>query len=64
MKVSEITVNDIVNYLRLDEGDYIPTEIEALINTAKLFISNYTGIPITSTEGEKVRPRDRRAYAR
>ena len=42
-KVSEITINDVVNYLRLD--DYEESDIETYLNIAKSYISNYTGIP-------------------
>ena len=47
MKVSEITVGDIVDYLRLDEVEPI---LITLLETAKKVISEYTGIPITSTD--------------
>lgn len=44
MKVSEITVNNVADYLRLDEGDYSATEIQGLIDTARAFIRSYTGL--------------------
>lgn len=50
MKVSEVTVQNIVDYLKLEEGEYKQEKIQAYIDTAKLFISGYTGIPITSTD--------------
>jgi hypothetical protein len=50
MKVSEIQVSDIVSYARIEEGEYTTEAIENLISIAKLFISNYTGIPVTATE--------------
>lgn len=46
MKVSEIKTSDIAEYLRLETGEYNPDELTPLLTTAKLFISNYTGIPI------------------
>ena len=53
-KVSEITVDDIANYIRLTEVD--ETEKKVLgtyLNIAKNYISNYTGIPEKSDkEGE------------
>ena len=49
-KVSEITVADIANYIRVD--DYDATEIETYLNIAKNYISSYTGIPITSKDAE------------
>ena len=42
-KVSEITINDVASYLRLD--DYEESDIETYLNIAKSYISNYTGIP-------------------
>ena len=42
-KVSEITIQDIANYIRL--VDYDESEIETYLNIAKNYISNYTGIP-------------------
>lgn len=48
-KVSEITVNDIANYIRLTEiGDEEKTLLQTYLNIAKNYISNYTGIPETS----------------
>lgn len=45
-KVSEITIEEIANYIRLD--DYDDVELETYLNIAKNYISNYTGIPETS----------------
>jgi hypothetical protein len=45
-KVSEITANDIANYIRLAEvstNDLM--DLETYLNIAKNYISNYTGIP-------------------
>ena len=42
-KVSDITIQDVANYLRLDA--YEESEIETYLNIAKNYISNYTGIP-------------------
>lgn len=47
-KVSEITTKDIANYIRLDT--YEEAEFIIYLNIAKNYISNYTGIPITSDE--------------
>ena len=49
-KVSEITIQDVANYLKLDDYDEI--EIETYLNIAKNYISNYTGIPETSEDEE------------
>lgn len=49
-KVSDITIEDVVNYLKLD--DYEESEIETYLNIAKNYISNYTGIPEASEDEE------------
>lgn len=51
MKISEVTMGDVVSFLRLEEGDYKPEEIEAILAAAKQYISDYTGIPQTG-DGE------------
>jgi uncharacterized protein YjaG (DUF416 family) len=51
IKVSEITVYDIANYMRLSEVSEIEKEeLKVYLNIAKNYISNYTGIPETSEE--------------
>ena len=48
-KVSEITIDDIANYIRLGEvSDTEKKELETYLKIAKNYISNYTGIPETS----------------
>ena len=47
-KVSEITIQDVADYIRI--ADYDESEIETYLNIAKNYISNYTGIPIESDE--------------
>lgn len=47
-KVSEITIKDIADYIRVDE--YEDRELETYLNIAKNYISNYTGIPTISDE--------------
>ena len=50
-KVSEITVKDIANYIRLTEvSDEEKIELQTYLNVAKSYISSYTGIPIISTK--------------
>lgn len=50
-KVSEITVKDIANYIRLTEvSDEDKIELQTYLNIAKNYISNYTGIPEKSDE--------------
>lgn len=58
MKVSEITVKDIANYLRLSEiSEEDNKNIELFLNIAKNYIENYTGIPQKS-ENEEVETLD------
>ena len=51
-KVSEITIKDVADYIRLD--DYEERDIETYLNIAKSYISSYTGIPVTSDVGESL----------
>jgi len=50
MKVSEITVNHVADYLRLETGEYSDTELQVLIDTAKAFIKSYTGLDDTGID--------------
>lgn len=53
-KVSEITVDDIINYLRLTEVSQDErSELELYLKIAKNYIENYTGIPQESENGEE-----------
>lgn len=53
MKVSEITAEDIANYLRLSEvSKEDKKNIELFLNIAKNYIENYTGIPQKSENAE------------
>lgn len=53
MKVSEITVKDIADYLRLSEiSEEDEKNIELFLNIAKNYIENYTGIPQESENVE------------
>ena len=49
-KVSEITIQDIADYIRIT--DYDESEIETYLNIAKNYISNYTGIPEADDDNE------------
>ena len=51
-KVSAITIQDVARYIRVD--DYEESDIETYLNIAKNYISSYTGIPVTSEEGESL----------
>ena len=44
MKVSEVKVSDIVNYLKLNKGEYTESDIQMLIDTSRAFIRSYTGL--------------------
>lgn len=47
MKVSDITAEDIANYLRLSEiSSDEEKELKTYLAVAKNYISNYTGLPI------------------
>ena len=48
MKVSEITVDYIAEYIRVDTNVIDLRELEVMLNAAKAFIRNYTGL--TDTE--------------
>lgn len=51
MKVSEITVENIANYLRITEVDEnVKKELESYLDIAKNYIENYTGIPKESDD--------------
>ena len=50
-KVSEITVKDVAEYIKLD--DYEESVIETYLNIAKNYISNYTGIPVDIDDEEE-----------
>ena len=52
-KVSEITILDVANYIKVDL-EYEASNIETYLNIAKSYISSYTGIPITNEEGESL----------
>ena len=50
-KVSQITVENIANYIRLSEvSNEEKQELSTYLKIAKNYISNYTGIPETSEE--------------
>lgn len=51
MKISEIVVEDVIRYLRLDGTDCDYAHLHAAMDAAKHYISAYTGIP-ESGDGE------------
>lgn len=44
MKVSEVTVTNVAEYLRLEDGEYTESELDNLLNVARKFIKSYTGL--------------------
>ena len=55
-KVSDITIQDVANYLKLD--DYDENELETYLNIAKNYISNYTGIPEADEDEDDIEEYD------
>ena len=52
-KVSEITPQDAADRLRVDLTTKTEEELQTLIDIATKYISDYTGLPITSEDGSK-----------
>jgi hypothetical protein len=50
MKVSEVQVSNIAEYLRLSEGEYTTQEIQTYIDAAKAYIKSYTGLDDTAVD--------------
>lgn len=44
MKVSEIQLSDIADYLRLEEGQYTEAELTMMFDAAKSFVKSQTGL--------------------
>lgn len=44
MKVSEIKLSDIADYLRLEEGQYTEKELKMMFDAAKNFAQSQTGL--------------------
>ncbi len=44
LKVSEITINDVAQYLKLEEGEYCDIELAPMLTAACQFIKSYTGL--------------------
>ncbi len=45
MKISEIAMGDVASYLRLEEDDYDPSQMAAMMAVATAYLSGSTGIP-------------------
>lgn len=50
MKISEITIANVADFLRLETGDYDITTLTAIMAAANQYIADYTGIPATSED--------------
>jgi hypothetical protein len=50
VKISEITVSHVADYLRLESGQYDSAVLTAIMTAAEKFIADYTGIPATSVD--------------
>lgn len=42
--MSEVTVTNVAEYLRLEDGEYTESELDNLLNVSKKFIKSYTGL--------------------
>lgn len=51
MKISEIKQSDVAEYLRLEGGDYTETMMQAVMDAAKSYILEYTGL--SESEADK-----------
>lgn len=51
MKISEITENDVAQFLKYDEGQYNQIELKAAMDAAEEYILDYTGL--TKEEADK-----------
>ncbi len=50
MKVSQIQVSNIAEYLRLNEGEYDPVEVQTILTAAKAFVKSYAGLDDASID--------------
>lgn len=50
MKISEVSIEDVVRYLRIGPEDGEETLLNAIIAAAKQYISSYTGLPLTAPD--------------
>ncbi|MCX7771766.1 MAG: head-tail connector protein [Clostridia bacterium] len=50
MKVSQVQVSDVANYLKLNDGEYTEVELSAYLSAAKAYIKAYTGLDDTAMD--------------
>ncbi len=53
MKIDDITIVDVVEFLKLEEDEYNQQEIKAIMAAARSFIISYTHLPVESTDSGK-----------
>lgn len=53
MKVSEIAISNVADYLKLNAGEYNTTEIQVMIDAAKAFVKSYTGLDDLGMDAHK-----------
>jgi hypothetical protein len=44
MKVSELTINEIAGYLKLNNGEYTETELQTYLDASIAYVKAYTGL--------------------
>lgn len=54
MKISEVTVKQVADFFKLEDGEYTDTYIQSLIDISKAFIRSYTGIKDRTITSESV----------
>ena len=50
MIVSEITINDIADYLKLSIGEYTETELQTYLDASIAYVKAYTGLDATGLD--------------
>lgn len=53
MTVSEITIEDVVEYLKLEEDQYTEKLMGTILEAAKSYVSEYTGLPQAADDDRK-----------
>lgn len=52
MKISEITIEEVAKYLRLERDEYDAGQLAAIMAAVEQYLVSYTGIPARAEEGE------------
>ncbi len=53
MKISDVTIEQVADFLRLPEGSYSETELYGIMDAATAYIEGYTGIPLQSDDSDE-----------